>query len=133
MEEVGSPVVKPQSESRVQHKPKNPHVAAFLGLLFGPIAYLYVWKIGRGLIFLMANLALSYYFGIPGSLAAGVIISYDCWRIAVLENKEATVKKKETIISNIESDIRCPKCKISLALSYPKCPNCRAQLSPVAI
>lgn len=128
--------VQSQADYVFQIRPKNPHVAAILGLLFGPIAYLYIWKITRGIIFLGINLMITYVLSsaatfqqLAGTIVISVIISYDCWRITKVENENIMIlKQKVQVQSQQKFDMTCTKCKFPLAISYQKCPNCGTNL-----
>ena len=119
---------------------RNPTVAALLGFIFGPLAYLYVWRIGRGLVVFALNfIVFSLLFGdvegyppevLAASLTISILISFDCWRIAKLSKKEVSVEGvKETIPQTpaLPKDIYCPQCGVGLAIPVKTCPMCGAE------
>jgi len=130
-------------------KGRNPTVAALLGLFLGVLAYVYVWKLARGLAVFLVTLALSQVlFGAeteltPGvyavSIAVNILISFDCWRIAKLSapgKQEAGVEAKAGAarphdgdqVIYVNQDIYCPKCKFGLAMLTHHCPVCHTHL-----
>ena len=135
---------------------KNSHVAAALGLLFAPlpIGHLYVWRPLRGFLLSAASFILLLWVDEGHTLEAltveraifsfllSVYFSYDCWRIAVTENKIVGpesecpahhsefigAKKDGTCLSPEQlMNLKCPRCKIGLAVPTPVCPNCQAE------
>ena len=120
---------------------KNPTIAALLGLVFGQLAYVYVWRIGRGILVFALNFMLFYLmFGsepsytpelLAASIAVNVMISFDCWRIAKLSNPAAAKMQAKTqkdwMEYDVQKDIYCQKCGINLAVPVKSCPQCGAE------
>lgn len=110
-----------------------------MGLVFGQLAYIYVWRIWRGIaVFLLNFLLIWMLFGsepdytpelLAASIAINIMISFDCWRITKLSQPDNSAKK--TVRTEpalvIPKDIYCPKCGIGLAFPMKKCPQCRAE------
>jgi len=122
---------------------KNPTIAALLGLVFGPLAYLYIWRIGRGLIVLALNfLVFTLLFGdvseytpqtLAASLMVSIIVSFDCWRIAKKTHKSELTRKtvdekpQPTQKPQLPRELYCASCGIGLATPVKVCPQCMSE------